>query len=385
MVLTLQLLLLLASADRVLLIDLEGSSAQLAQYAQTLGTGDTEVLDHSSAWATLTGSPLTEQPPTDGLWATLHEARRLAARFDTQGAQALWIDLLETYEQQVWLLPQLTDLAASVLHDLAAAHLSEGNPTTAVQLAQTALCRFPSKQLDRQRYPPPVHNLFETAGQQLRESSQGVLVVHSEPGQVFADGHALGPTQGVLRRNLPTGTYRVWVQTEHGSSFAHTIDLDDRTEIAIAAEFESCLGFPPLTLRCPQSYATHLQMMRARLGVDRIVISTSDENLRPDEKLEILPRVAQPGFSALYLLPFGGAQFAQDRPVAGSLYLGSGIGLVTWHLIAISKHNSAVRRNDFDAEDSLRLHRNLSAGLLVGVGVATVLEAVIYALVFEDE
>ena len=86
-------------------------------------------------------------------------------------------------------------------------------------------------------------------------------------------------------------------------------------------------------------------------------------------------------FSPWYLVPFGGGQFAQHRPVFGGAYLAIEGGLLAWHLVARSQFAQAHKKNDFTGEERVRKQANLSLGLLVGAVVANVVEALVVGYV----
>jgi hypothetical protein len=108
-------------------------------------------------------------------------------------------------------------------------------------------------------------------------------------------------------------------------------------------------------------------------------ITVAPEPSERADPLELQPPLA--AFSPMYLLPFGGGQFAQDRPVFGGVYLGITLGLGAWFAIAFSQYADATANGQVERIPELGRLRVASGALLGAVVCATILEAVIYGLV----
>jgi hypothetical protein len=92
-------------------------------------------------------------------------------------------------------------------------------------------------------------------------------------------------------------------------------------------------------------------------------------------------RPAAARFSVLYLVPFGGAQLAQDRPVAAAGCAAVELGLLGQFLASLVQQSSSLQQGDLATSDHMRRQRNLAVSLFGVAMVAGVAGAVIHGLV----
>ena len=140
-----------------------------------------------------------------------------------------------------------------------------------------------------------------------------------------------------------------------------------------------------------------LQSLGKRLDVARVVgVKPLENGAATGMEIEVSSGVAsqwppakqaatvvelRPRFSALYLLPFGGGQFAQGRPIFGSVYAATEMGCLAWSVVAWQRDRKAQDRREYDREPALRERRNLTGWLFWGSLVAGMAEAVVVGLV----
>ncbi|MEZ4270873.1 MAG: hypothetical protein R3C68_05410 [Myxococcota bacterium] len=157
-------------------------------------------------------------------------------------------------------------------------------------------------------------------------------------------------------------------------------------------ELERCMTFAlALHLRCPEHYTAHLKTLGERLHPTKIVILSdviTDISRLDAADMDIRRRGTTPTYTSLlsfspwYLVPMGGAQFAQGRYYAGSTYFVLQSALLAWHVRAIRRH-SAVGPGD-PSEPDRRTMRNVSAGFFYSSVAVLVIEALVYGWVNGD-
>ena len=345
--------------------------------------------------------------------AFLDNAADCEARFDRDCARRLREDVLRAYENNPLPSRELLILAARALHDTAAAELAEGRLAEALQLARTAMRRFPNVPLDSQRHPPRVTELFVRATADLRRAPMTTVSFRTnKPGRLFIDGaHDEAVTESVSRK-LQQGSYRVWIADAGVTSLVHELTVaSTTTTVDVDFALESALSWSPVPqLRCTGDCPQRLRELAQRVRVDKALgLSLSiahapaiGSSVRArDGLVETAPVVAlsamaarsavsthavsepAPGpdrFSAWSLMPFGVGQLAQKRYLAGGIYAGVQGGLLAWHLAAASRARSYDGPNP-EVDESRRGQRNLSGALFIGALVASVVEAVIVGAV----
>jgi hypothetical protein len=155
---------------------------------------------------------------------------------------------------------------------------------------------------------------------------------------------------------------------------------------------------PIPTLRCAPNCEADLQRLATRAGVDQaiglelieeaevaraIYVNANDGRTearviaalaKPPELFVSAPLPPPKPFSPWLLVPFGVGQISQKRYVTGGIYAGLQVGLLAWHVATVVRHNGD---EDTQPERDLRAQRNLSAALLIGAMVASVVEAVV--------
>jgi hypothetical protein len=381
----------------------EGAAAAV-QAAIVAGAPGHEALSTNELRRRLLGTPTPRTPDVQGLTTMLADASDREARFDSAGAAALRREVLRAFDEALTTGPEMRQAALAAMLDMVAALVGDKQGAAALAQAQDTVRRFGEVPVDSQRYPPIVRNLVAAAADAQREQPHTRLDIHIDtPGEVFADGTALGGGSDGVSGSLPLGSYRVWLVDVAGrSSWPHPVTLSepcDRIQIELA--FDQLIDVDPvLSLQCTEACDADLQRLGQRLGVTAIV------GLRPDadgggtgtwvdvatgETAAWKPGGTGPAivkaaggetttrsrFSPLYLVPLGVGQFAQDRPGFGASYAALELGLLAWSVVAWRQHVKAVSDHDLARESRLRTQRNLSAGLFYGSLVAGVVEAVV--------
>ena len=360
----------------------------------------------------LTGLDAPKRTDADALGRMLSEARELEARFDPSGAAQVRDTMLAAAAQSIRPSARIRRLEAAALHDAAAAALAAAAPQRAESYARDALRRFPGVGLEQSRHPPSVQELFARVATALGEEPSGKLHVHTDaPAIAFANGRRLGRVAEDLEVALPAGTYQVWLQGSTGSqlSLRHQVHVHakatTRANIDFAIERRLHPG-PPLVLRSasacvPAARALQRRIAPTPLAVVQwrpragaracrrypVAIFRTDSPTPSRHRVSVCSRASQPlqvrllatpqpRFSPLYLLPFGGGQFAQQRPFMGSSFAAVQLGLAGWHALSFLAHRNALRQQLWQREPRWRLQRNVSAGLLYGAIAVGILEAV---------
>jgi hypothetical protein len=376
----------------------DGGRAAATTLAKKLAS-DGPVLTAQQWDQRLVGATEPRDPDLKALQTLLTEAREREAYFDTPAAQALRRQILGAFDSALKPDAALRQLAAAAALDAAAASFVEGSRAKAREQAREAYRRFGHVPIDSTRLSPPIVQ-FLTREQQAADDVPRVhlLVVSDRAGNVYADGAALGRTEGRLSTTLPPGDYRIWLEHDAGWSLPYPVHVgDDGAEVHIDAALDAHvkLGDPPVLL-CSDTCSADLARLGSRLGVARLFAAGGDSGrgdaLVWDASAGISGSVASsaphkrearidlkhsfPRFSPLYLIPFGGGQLAQHRPTLGVIFMVAEMGLLGWHLSARLRYNSASA-DEVAGEEGLRTQANLSLGLLAGALAVNVAEALI--------
>lgn len=327
----------------------------------------------------------------------LAEADRLEARFETASANAMRVEILRSYDAAARITSELLVATARASQDRAASAFNERQRRAAEELALETARRFPEIAVDGQRHNPDVVALFERSRKENARAEKGVLRVFcTGEGVVHADGRVLGAVQGDGRFELPVGYYRVWVEGPNGSSLAREVEVRKGADVTVSidAEVESRLQIDPVALRCaPTRCAPLLERLRALtatrvvVGLERAGDDTRAILVQADaEPEEIDPAtlrledsaepIASREFSALYLLPLGIGQAAQERYVAAGAYAAIQLGLGAWNVAAGLEASDARDNGDPDLQQ-LQDRQDLSAILFYSSLAASIIESVV--------
>ncbi len=232
------------------------------------------------------------------------------------------------------------------------------------------------------------------------------LTVISGPGEVFVDGGSLGMSRGSVTRSLPPGSYRVWVVAGHEMSLPHPVVLkappSAGSDLHLDLAFDACIQLMPvIALICKERWEQDLRVLKARLGVDRAVgvgpqdlfdngLLIVDEEWRDlngrylaGERSDQREPIEQ--FSPLYLIPLGGGQLAQKRYFFAAGYFAVHLGLAFWHALGWMALSDADAAGDMPGADAARLQIDVSFGVLIGVAVLSVAEALFVGWVWGEE
>jgi hypothetical protein len=323
-----------------------------------------------------------------GLANMLTEARYMEGYFDSEGSRALRANAVQAYERTRRPSTDLFRLAADALHSMAGGYWADNEQEQAFYWAKEARRRFPDADPDPIQYAPPIVTMLERAAVAVSEAPTGRLVVAlTEPGEVLVDGRSIGRRSSRFDTTLPAGRYVLRVVSEAGTSFSRIIEIEahGQLELAIDSAFERCVRLVPrVALTCPEKLQETLRslMTATRAGRAIAMIATGE----PDEVREIvLPGTLDESlnttqfeqFEPLYLLPFGGGQFAQGRLRFAGAYATAGAAAVAWYAF------SQIRF--LQLNDGLHVHEandassrvQLSLWVLAGTAVITAAEALI--------
>ncbi len=336
----------------------------------------------------------------------LEDARDRDARFDIAGANALRRQILRSFDDQIRPTPAMRALAAAAGLDMTAALLGESELVAAAELAREVLRRF-NPSIDTVRHPPATVSFFEAQRQAVARAKVQLTVVTDRAGTVFADGVDLGETDGRLVAELPAGRYRIWLAWPGRMSLPHPVQLENAAiQVNIDSALEARIDFSEaVVVGCNHDCAQLLARLGRRLDVERVVavdlassaavpryrlldVETQAGEARElqvtktgrpveDETAAVLASDVMPRFSPKYLIPFGGGQFVQDRPVFGAAYLSVQVGLLAWYAWTRHSWAQAIDLGQARRENDLRKRLDLSLGLFAGAVVGAMVEAVI--------
>lgn len=329
----------------------------------------------------------------------LTQARTLEANFETEAANALRLEVIGAFDRTARPQELARVLASTAYLDYAAALLGEQRVEQAEHVALEARRRFANAHPHPDRYPPAVVRLFDQALDRLATLPQVRLEVRTDvPGDVYVDGTLLGRVRDRLERTLPAGRYRVWLEHADGMSWPHPVDLErEGAVLNLLARRDARLHLAPhLALVCDRPCPDWMASVGQRVGAARVVVvgqpSATPVILKPDTMPQVAPIAATTirtssgidAFSAWYLVPFGGGQFAQERWVTGSVVLALQLGLGVWHAVSVSTLEREKNRADFERLDALTARQNVSAALFYGSLGAGVAEALLYGVFVGD-
>ncbi|MBI5511987.1 MAG: hypothetical protein HY903_24785 [Deltaproteobacteria bacterium] len=365
--------------------------------------GADHALSTADLWERLTGNAAPHDPDLDSVQKMFAEARDCEARYDTAGANALRLQIVRVFDRAAHLSPTLIATTANAMLDLVANLHGDEQRREAERQAAEIVRRFGALQIDPIRYAPGMRELLGQAlARSRREAERPVHIEVDTAGEVFAEGRSLGAVITRLTTTLPSGRTRVWLLDHNGrASLPYLVEAGDHgATVKIQTALDLALSLEPIVaLRCPADCAEPLRALGVRLRVDRIVGVRAGDDGPTGIAVEVQSGVAspwslgsaattpeaattpstalRPKFRPLYLLPFGGGQFAGYRPIAGGVVAGVDLGLLAWHVLAWRAHRDALARRDFGQEPALRSRRNLSAGLFYGALALGVVEAVV--------
>lgn len=370
------------------------------------------IVSHAQLLQAIWGTPAPAPFVSAGAELKLEQAREREADFETAAANNLRQEVVQAYEHAPRPSAKARALTALAMQEMAAALLAEGRRKAAEALASKIGRRFPEHAPDPRRFPPSVIELLKAGRDRANAGAKGRINVRSGEGEVFVDGRSLGQSRGRVVRSLPVGTYRVWLVQGDEISLPRAVTIEENqvAEVTIEAELDRCLSLTPaLHLTCPDSWERDMTALANLTGAKRVVGMLSPDapppvsaqngvlvvepalgaaadaakqaNTEPAEVSTTVDTTALASFSPLYLIPFGGAQFAQARPVFGSIYLATVVGLGAWFVAATIQHAEITSSGFVESEPEYRLYRGLSAGLFFGALGATVIEAIIYGLI----
>lgn len=348
--------------------------------------GDTP-LSSAELLLRLLGNDTVREPNLTALQGMLEDARQSEARFDAAQAQALRQEILRAFDATPRPTPELRQLTREAMQDWTASLLTENDQAGAKKLAQETWRRFGAAPLDAKRNSPSVRDFVSRVYDEQRTIKTGILHVKSDvSGELWLEARRLGNIKSEARYAVPQGTYRLWLVTPAGMSLPYTIHVGETAQVHLQTSLDAKLHVSTegVRLGCSDDCDALLGQLQERLGV-------AVEPVRPAPAVsELLPTVSAPvnqapaQFNYLSLVPLGGGQFFQDRPVVGGSVLAAEVGILAWHIVAITKHGEAAAAMDADAEQRWRTQRNISAVLTytsIALGVA---EALVYELAFKD-
>ena len=349
----------------------------------------------------LTGSPAPRTPDLGGVRRLIEAARAAEATFRDTEALDLRMRVLDAFEAAPRPVAELRELATTAAVEIAAGLQAAGEREAAAEMAAEAVAHYLDTELDRVRYSPKVRALFDES---MAAGELVPLVVRCDrPGRVLADGRYLGLCGDQLEVKMPPGSYRVWLDRRGALSLPRVVELAGAgAEVLIDSARDARLDIDSegggVVVRCDvESCAEDLAELGRRLDVStvhgvgaehrgalRVVRVDVASGARVDSWLDASgawggpPAEPLPAFTPLYLVPFGGGQFAQERYVLGGVYLTAQAGLLAWTIgqaAALATNRHRQRRRE------LQTLAGVSGGVLAGALVAGVVEAVIVGAV----
>lgn len=350
--------------------------------------------------------PPLEAVDAHAIAAALERARQQEVEWNTRAANEIRRELLDTFNRAARATEELRAAATAAARELVASLHSEQDPS-AVAVALDMVRRFPNAP-DARYCSPPVMALFTEQAEVLASEPKGVLQVslgdlstaaEASQVEVWVDGHAFPAPRGRLRRALPPGTYAVWAVTSGTSSLRRevTIVAGEETALNISTELETCVTLSEfVSLGCPEAWMRNLNTLRHLLGAERLqgVPSAAAETRHTDGWNEgvliaetlpgVEPAPALPTFHATYLIPFGGAQYTQGRPVFGTLYVLLSAGSMAFLGASAALYADAANSTNFAYGEQAATLATAAIGAAVGTLVFTVVEAVVYGQIWGE-
>ncbi|MBN1962447.1 MAG: hypothetical protein JW841_16050 [Deltaproteobacteria bacterium] len=396
------------------------------------------VLDDRDAYLALLG---TANPKASfdiaKLKKLLADAEQREAYFDDKAAETLRQQVLDAFNSTMHPDVELREIAVAAARDLAIGSYSQGKKEKAALRAREVWRRFGHAPIDQRRHSPDIQRIFDEQQRLLKQQERVLLSITSNlPGTLYADGLVLGRTDGLLAVSLPVGDYRVWLDYGSGWSLPHPVQLkDQRVELTINTEFDKRISVNDiLTVQCDETCFNDLTVIAQLLNVanviavqqandkqvqalsyfvkptptlhkvdyalknntveriidDKIIATSVKAASLDNAALKLIPvpnyrETLVPRFSPLYLIPFGGGQFAQDRNVVGGIYLTLQTGLIAWYAVERYNFNQANKHNELIRGESIRKRANLALGALTAAMVANVIEAIIVGQIYHHE
>lgn len=357
-------------------------------------------------------------PNENSLQQLLQEGRWREGHFDGSGALSLWREVIAAYDNAPHISVKLRTIAAQAAFDRAALLYTQQDLVAADHAARDAVRRFGSTSIDTKLYAPPIRQLFAEAARALKKGAVAEVLVSSDtPGQVYADGLLLGAIAQKQLFSLPVGRYRFYLVTADGKqSRASTVDVaSSAAEVAIIYELDQCLDATAQgwVLQCSPK-ETLWPAIAERLKVNNIIAvqldSTQPSLLRVYQPLAAAVAASETRFIGIdahtlgpkaprlwaigaaerqplnvwSFIPWGGSQYAQGRPLAGSLFAGTSAGLLAWHLAALHAQTQSEKSGRYEDEPNLRLQRNVSLGLVCAAAIVSVAEGILVAMLSND-
>ncbi|MEK7704500.1 MAG: hypothetical protein AAB426_06030 [Myxococcota bacterium] len=355
------------------------------------------------ALSQLLGGPTTERDiDDDAVMRMLADARQREAYFDTAGARAMRQQIGSLLSRAVRPSVVLRQATASAAFDEAAALLAAGDANAAQSALERALFLHGDRLPDEKRYPPQFRDLLARRLHALQSVARtNLTIVADRGGNLFAWGAALGHTDGALTVSLVPGTYRLWLQWDDGSSRPYDVVVGkERQSVRIDAGLDQRLSVQrdAVVLACAQDCPDLLARLARRVGADtahgigalRVAgyfrelavhsesIETTERTTDADGREVANVDAAASGlgyarFELGYLLPFGGAQLVQHRPVAGAVYAAIQASLLGSYLYHRDLFLSARAGGLDRSQETYRQRANVSLALFgVAVGAAVV-------------
>ena len=372
------------------------------------------VLDQDEVLRRLTGQASPELAvDLDAMKKRVADAAYRESHYDDAGALVLREEVLRAYDRSVIPNSDFQTVAARALHDMAGNALGNHQTKDALDAARMAQRRFPGVPLDTIRHNPNVEQLFRRAFVELKRSPlTDVTITTTKPGTVMADGVRLGQIETTMTVKMSQGNWLFWIDDLRGKSLMHPVTVGSEP-ITVNLDFalETSLSWTPVpTLRCDNASPCNVKLreLAKRAGVTQAVgLSLDDDDprqpatgtfVRADDgttesrplvalgdynlpqsyflKAEAEAAAAKPDrFSGWSVVPYGVGQYAKGRYVVGGIFTALGVGFAVWHVSATNSLSNYLGP-DAAHRNSLRNQQNLSAGLLIGVGILSIGEAI---------
>ncbi len=398
-----------------------GSDAELNVVANGFAKQNPSQLSEATLTRILVGSDKPIEQSAASWRKSLSEAIEKDALFEVETAESLRREIETSYEISPTLNYDLIQLRAQAGHDRVSSLLAEGKKLQAIDVARETLRRFRDIKLDRKRHPPNVIQFFEQALETILKQTEGEIVIQGKiSGILYADGNRLGPIEAQKRYKLPYGSYRLWVRDGPTTTLARAVRISSESQVIAFNEIldPALQVLPHHHLACSNNCEAILGMFAKRLGTTSLtgVRRAAEGNglyevIRVTQNANVLektlinrhgltvqlaaPALAQAqnpptdhagkdsSFSALWLIPAGGGQFAQGRWGWGIAWASLEAGLLAWNIHAATSYYSAEPGSQ--ARKSAENQAKISGGVLyttIAVGIA---EAIITGLLTEPK
>jgi hypothetical protein len=315
----------------------------------------------------------------------LSEAQRLEAHFDSRAANTIRQRVLKDFTRLV----RSDDGWPHIVRKAVFGQLSSLYHTKRLQEAagviDVGLKLMGTEALSRQAFAPPVARwLKKQLSSRIKPKEFPFEVRSPGEGEVWSEARLLGKLiNGQWVGQLPAGEHRIWVRTQKGWSFAHRLALggEGLAKITLDANLEACLMLKPTPhLRCMYSpknlevVANYLIGLGANTTLGVAIVGQDNEpqatpwlelfgpSFRASANVEQHTLLAQESpvlkfnlarFDTRYLIPFGGAQFVQNRPLAASLYLLSSLATLAWLVGSFELYHSQVEHRGLKTQQEL--------------------------------